>query len=170
MSKRTSTIRNSPPSSSPMHKKRKTTNYSTPEITSSLPLEVDSAIGSSNPDIISLLKGSTPSNNGKETPSLGGSSAPIKDGHSPPVQADANGWTKVEKRKEKKAKKVAQKALNEPPSFAFNVQQLAKMQTVAISVCIIFPNHAQRLLRLESDQFAGYSGACTSSNRLHTST
>lgn len=47
---------------------------------------------------------------------------------------DGGNWTKVEKRKEKRAKKNVAKAVNQPPSFAFNVQELVKMRTVPISV------------------------------------
>ena len=124
MSKRTTTLRNSP-SPSRIHKKRKTAEN---EIVPSSPLEVGSPSSS---DIVSLLKGLSPvTNNAQGVLSTG-------DKASATMQVDSNGWTKVEKRKEKKAKKEAQKALNQPPSFAFNVQQLTKMRTVSISVCTL---------------------------------
>jgi hypothetical protein len=53
--------------------------------------------------------------------------------------AASNGWTKVENKREKRAKKGALKVTNQPPSFMFNVQELVKMGAVSISVSCI-PN------------------------------
>jgi hypothetical protein len=87
----------------------------------------------SSSDIVSLLKGLNPVTDDARQGVL----STTRDEGSATMQTDSNGWTKVEKRKEKKAKKEVQKALDQPPSFAFNVQQLTKMQTVAISVCTL---------------------------------
>jgi hypothetical protein len=115
-----------------MHKKRKTAEN---EIMPSAPLEVGSTMEPSSSDIVSLLKGLNPVANDAQ-----GLLSTTGDKGSTTMQVDSNGWTKVEKRKEKKAKKEAQKALNQPPSFAFNVQQLTKMRTVSISVCTLLMN------------------------------
>jgi hypothetical protein len=108
-----------------MHKKRKTAEN---EITSSTNLEVGSIMEPSSSDIVSLLKGINPITNDTQ-----GVHPTTEDKGS----VDSNGWTKVEKRKEKKAKKEAQNALNQPPMFALNVQQLTKMRIVSISVCTL---------------------------------
>jgi len=153
MSKRTTTSRSSPPSPHRFYKKQKTTDSS---LISSSPPNTDmiidpSSLGTS-PNAAGLhshMSGRTAHANAKENATSNGENSFKRRSRSPkvkPKQASptperngsgdtaAGGWTKVEKKKEKRAKKGSVKASNQPPSFAFNVQELVKLGTISISV------------------------------------
>ncbi|KIM31905.1 hypothetical protein M408DRAFT_327301 [Serendipita vermifera MAFF 305830] len=152
MSKRTSTSRSSPPSPHRFYKKQKTTDTSIIS-TSSPPTNNDAMIvdpSSTSPvggTLHSHMSAKNAQSNAKEGVSGGGTRRakdrsrspkvkPPKPASPPPHGSNelaGNGWTKVEKKKEKRAKKGALKVTNQPPSFAFNVQELVKLGTLSIS-------------------------------------
>lgn len=141
MSKRTSTSRSSPPSPPRFYKKQKT--MEAPTASSSPPTNamiLDSV--SASPDSGTLhsrmatknvqdsVKGNTSSSRVRDR----SGSPKAKAKPATPGDSSANGWTKVEKKKEKRAKKGALKISNQPPTFAFNVQELVRLGTISISV------------------------------------
>jgi len=151
MSKRTTASRSSPPSPHRFYKKQKTAESSV--VSGSPPLNdtiVDAmSISPDTGGLHSHMSAKNAHSNAKENASSGKSRAKVsprppkmKPKVASPSRQDsgdssANGWTKVEKKKEKRAKKGALKVTNQPPSFAFNVQELVKLGTISISVSFV---------------------------------
>jgi hypothetical protein len=84
----------------------------------------------------------------------------------PPTHArvdsiDSAEWTKVDKRKEKKSKKEAQKVLTQPPRFAFNVPELVKMGTVSIAVSKFLPLLARPIYDIANKTFLSVIIGCS---------
>lgn len=117
MSKRPMDTRSSPP---PLHQlpKRKKTSISAPSGQNSI-----STLHSPTASLDSTVTSGPPRPQLMQAPS-----SSMSQGN--PQSSD--GWTKVNKRKEKKAKKAMHSASNNPPSFAFNVQELVRLQTISL--------------------------------------
>ncbi|PVF98588.1 hypothetical protein CPB86DRAFT_774753 [Serendipita vermifera] len=145
MSKRTITSRSISPPQQRSHKKKKTaendvsivaeplTSYATPHTTTiSPPVLSDHQmdilnVNGEHHDASSISNGGTSLNDKLHLPK---GQTPT---HVRVDSSESGEWTKIDKRKEKKAKKEAQKAINQPPRFAFNVPELVKMGTVSIA-------------------------------------
>ncbi|KAG8822435.1 hypothetical protein FRC19_006014 [Serendipita sp. 401] len=134
MSKRSVNARSSPPSPDQLPKRQKTTaNGTSSSDISLIPTHgVDT-------DTLSLLGTQLPANHS----SMFGQS--LHDTRIEPSRSESfigsvqvgseqsEGWSRFEKRKKKKAKKEDRKFANQPPSFAFNVQELVKLCRISIS-------------------------------------